>query len=75
MEKERLDIKTLKTVEDLNSVNFSQFANDQFKNWVKYIVYPVSTNDLNRLCELAESRSCKVRLWWSMGDLYYKEKG
>ncbi len=68
----RLDITKIKTVEDLNSVNFSEYVDKHFLMWVRYIVFPIKTESLNRICELSTKEGSKVTLGWSMGELYYK---
>jgi len=70
---ELLDITTLKTVEDINAADFSKFADDKYKTWVRHIVYPVRQKELDRVCELA-TKSDKIGLKWSMGDLFFRSK-
>ena len=74
MERELLDLRTLKTVEDIDNTDFSKFADERFKSWVRHIVYPVAQDDLNRVCNLSMEEGCKIGLSWSMGDLYYRDR-
>ncbi len=67
-----LDISNLKTVEDLNSTDFSKYACKEFKNYVRHINNPVAQDDLERICDLAHQEGSKVKLNWRMGELYYK---
>ncbi len=73
MSKENLDVKTLKTVEDLNKTDFSKFADSTHKSWVRHIVYPIGQAELNRICDLSFETNSKVKLANSMGDLYYEQ--
>ncbi len=72
--REILDITKIQTLEDLNSTDFKKYACNQFKSWVRYINDPVAQNDLDRICELAHEEGSKIKLGWSMGELYYKER-
>lgn len=70
---ECLDITKIKIVEALNSIDFSKYVDKRFKNWVRYIVSPVSTKALNEICELSTKEGSMVTLGWTMGELYYKK--
>jgi len=76
MNKIVLDLATLNTVEDLESVKWSDYFgdmhNDGTNGWVKNIKYPVKQNDLNRVCKLSQE-SDKIRLSWNMGELFVKQ--
>jgi len=74
MEQEKLDITTIKTIEDINNTDFEKYSSEQFSNWLKHIVYPVSQDDLNRVNELSFQPGCEVELTWSMGDLYWRKR-
>lgn len=67
----KLNISTLKTVEDLEKVDWKLYTDKTYKTWVRSIKYPVSEDDLNRVCDLSD-KSTKLRLGWSSGDLYVK---
>lgn len=69
---QKLDITKIQTIKDLNSTNFSKYVDKPHSSWVRYINMPVSTKDLDRVCDLSEKVGSKVTLGWSMGDLYYK---
>lgn len=69
---ETLDITKVKTVEDLNSVDFNKYADKRFSEWVRHINYPVKQKDLYRVCDLSTKTGSKVILGWSMGELFYK---
>ena len=72
MAREILDITKLRTVEDLNSTDFSKYAEETHPSWVRHINSPVAQDDLDRICDLSEEEGCKVQLGWIMGELYYK---
>ena len=72
LEKAILDITKIRTVEDLNSVDFSKYADDRFLTWVRHINSPVTSNDLDRVSDLSEEVGAKVILGWTLGELYYK---
>lgn len=73
MDRERLDITKLRTVEDIDTVNYPDFFgdahNDGVNGWVKFIQSPVSQRDLDRICELS-TKSEKVKLGNNMGELF-----
>ena len=71
---ERLDITKVKTVEELNSIDFSKYADKRFKSWVRHIVYPVSSEALDEICALSAKEGSMLYFCWAMGDLYYKNK-
>jgi len=71
---ERLDITKIKTVDDLNSVNFSKYADKQYESWVRHIVLPVTTKALNEICDLSTKEGSMVNLGWSMGEIFYSNK-
>lgn len=73
-EQKRLDITKIRTVEDLNSTDFSKYADERFASWVRYIVLPVKTESLNKICKLSTEEGAKINLGWSMGELYYKKR-
>ena len=72
--REILDITKIQTLEDLNSTDFKKYSCGQFESWVRYINDPVAQDDLDRICELAHEEGSKVKLGWSMGELYYKKR-
>lgn len=74
MEQKRLDISKVKTVEELNSINFGEYADKQYKSWIRFIVFPITTKALNEICKLSTKEGSMVNLGWSMGDLYYKKR-
>ena len=71
---ERLDITEIKTIEDINSTDFSKYVDRQESSWVRYLVYPVASKVLDSLCKLSAEEGSMVDLGWSMGDLYYSNK-
>lgn len=71
LEQEVLDITKIQTVEDLNSVDFSKYVNQQYLSWVRHITDPISSKELDRICDLSRKVESKIRLSWSMGELYY----
>ena len=72
--REILDITKTQTLEDLNLIDFEKYSEDKFKSWVRYINDPTAQDDLNRICKLSQKEGSKVKLGWSMGELYYKER-
>ena len=71
---ERLNLATIQTPEDVDKTDWSKYAtNKDFKSWVKSILYPVSQDILDRVCELAK-KSNNIRLSNSMGSLYYRDE-
>lgn len=68
---ERLDTTQLKTVEDIEAINWFGFCDPSYKRWVRHIKYPVAQKELDRVCELSRG-SDKVRFTNSMGDLYVR---
>ncbi len=72
MAREILDITKLQTVEDLNSTDFSKYADGTFPSWVRHINDPVAQEDLDRICKLTHQEGSKVKLSWHWGELYYK---
>lgn len=71
---ERLDITKIKTVEELNSIDFSKYADKRYQSWVRYIVSPVTSMALNDICNLSEKEGATVDLGWTMGELYYNNR-
>ena len=71
---ETLDITKIQTVEDLNAIDFSKYVNQQHLSWVKHITNPISSKDLDRICNLSEGVGSKVTLGWTMGELFYKAR-
>lgn len=70
-----LDITTIQTVEELDSITLSNFADDLSHHWhLLNVRYPVRDQELNRICELS-NQSTKYRLCTSWGELYYKDLG
>lgn len=69
---EILDVTKIQTVEDLNATDFSKYMDQQHLSWVRHITNPVSSKDLDRVCNLSEEVESKVILSWSMGELFYK---
>lgn len=69
---EILDITKIRTVEDLNSIDFNKYTNDGDLSWVRHINDPVMQSDLSRICDLSTKVGSKVTLGWSMGELFYK---
>ena len=73
-EQKRLDITKIKTVEELNSIDFSKYADKRSQSWVRYIVSPVTSKALNEICDLSEKEGATVKLGWTMGELYYNNR-
>ena len=75
---EILDITKIRTVEDLNAIDFSKYVDKQFPILVKHIIYPNTSEQLNKICKLSNEVGSKVWLRWSInncwltGDLYYR---
>lgn len=82
---EILDITKIQTIEDLNAIDFNKYVEDfnkyvdsQSPIRVKYIIYPNTSEQLNRICKLSNEAGSKVKLnwsisnYWSIGDLYYR---
>lgn len=69
----KLDLTTLNTVMDLESIKWSDYFgsthNDSVNGWVKHIKYPVAQRDLDRVCKMSK-RSDKIRLNWNAGELF-----
>ncbi len=74
MPKERLDTRQIKTVEQLNAVNFSKYENRVDKGHVEYVQDPISSAELSRICELSTDQGSKVTLSWNMAELFFKMK-
>ena len=74
LEQERLDITKIKTVEELNSIDFSKYADKRYLSWVRFIESPVSSKALNEICDLSEKEGSMVDLGWTMGELHYRDK-
>ena len=72
--RERLNVAKIQTIEDLNSVDFNKYTDTNFLSWVRYIVLPIKTKSLNKICKLSTEEGSKVRLSWLMGELYYKKR-
>ena len=72
--KKLLDITKIKTVDDLNSTDFSKYVDKPSSSWIRHIVYPVASKVLDSLCKLSTKKESTVNLGWSMGDLYYSNK-
>jgi hypothetical protein len=53
-------------------VNWAEFKED--KSWVKHVVYPVSSSELDRLAELSRDPKCHYNIGWSMGELHCMPK-
>lgn len=70
----RLDITKIKTVEELNSIDFSKYADKRYLSWVRHIVSPVTSKALNEICDLSTKVGSMVDLGWSMGELHYRDK-
>lgn len=68
-----LDITKIRTVEDINSTDFSKYADEPYPSWIKLISAPTSSDDLDRICALSEQPESKVNLSWEMGELYYEK--
>ena len=66
-----LDIAKITTLEELDDIAWEKYLED--KSWLKFIKYPVSQRDLDRVCALSRE-SDTVILRNSMGDLYYYER-
>lgn len=73
-EQERLDITKIKTVEELNSIDFSKYADKRHPSWARYIVSPVTSKALNEICDLSTKEGSMVDLGWTMGELHYRDK-
>ena len=73
MEQKCLDITKIKTVKELNSIDFSKYVDKQSSPWVKYVKSPVPSKALDAICNLSTKEGSMVTLGWSMGDLFYKE--
>lgn len=71
---ERLDVTKIDTVEKLNSTDFSKYIDKHDESWIRYIIFPVSTVALNKICELSTQEGSMFNLGWTMGDLFYKKK-
>ena len=69
-----LDIIKIRTVEDLNSIDFSKYASKLHKSWVKHIQYPVDSKELSRVCNLSDEKNAKTGLCWRGGELFYHKK-
>lgn len=69
-----LDITKIRTVEDINSTDFSKYADTKHLVWVRCINTPVSSGDLSRICALSRQPGSKIKLNWSMGELFYYPK-
>lgn len=68
---DRLDTtKILNVDEHLNKINWDNYLDEKDKQWVRYINYPISQAELDRICELSQSPKSKIKLINSMGDLY-----
>lgn len=74
LEQEVLDITRIQTVKDLNSVDFSKYVSQQHLSWVRHITSPISSKELDRICDLSEKSGSKIQLGWLMGELYYKTR-
>lgn len=76
MNKPILDLAKLNTVENLESIVWSDYFCDVHNNgtdgWVKNIKYPVKQSDLDRVCELSQ-QSDKIRLSWNIGELFVRQ--
>lgn len=67
---DRLNIENIRTVKQLNTINWDKYVDSFNRSWVRYIFSPVSSTALDNICKLAEEESSNVKLLWSMGDLY-----
>jgi hypothetical protein len=65
-----LNIKDIKTVEQLNAVNWETYTDLYHPNWIRYIHYPVSCDALDDICVLSGDKNSNVKLIWSMGELH-----
>lgn len=70
----KLDISLIKSIKDLNTINFSKYLDNSHKDWIRNIKYPVSQDDLNRVCNLSENLESKILLYNSMGELFIKQQ-
>lgn len=64
---EPLDISKIKTKDDLDKINFSDYITKSCKNWIDNIKYPVSQKDLDYVCRLSDGKLAN-----SMGELFIK---
>ena len=73
----RLDITTLKTVENIEAINesdyFPEVHTTKTDGWVRYIEYPISQKKPDRICPLAANFD-KILFSNSMGELYVEQK-
>ena len=65
-----LDIENIKTVEQLNSIDWDKYTDSYHISWVRYIHYPVSCDALDNICILSGNINSNIKLMWSMGELH-----
>ena len=69
----KLDLTKLKTVKDIDNVNWLDYALEPYKEddglWIKFIQYPIPDHEVHRVCSLSR-QSSKVSLNHHMGDIY-----
>lgn len=67
-----IDILQFKTSEELKNFDFNPYMCNTFRNWIRYIKYPIRQIDLDKICELASINKGK-EMYNSMGDLYFNK--
>lgn len=65
-EQPKLDLAKINTVSDLLRVNWPLYMDSFHKEYVRYIKYPVTQKNLDKLCELSNG------FWNSGGELFIK---
>ena len=60
-----LDLSQLLTIDDIKNTNFNNYLDNNNKQWVRHIKYPVTQKEFERINLLS-----KGYLFDSMGDLY-----
>lgn len=73
-----LDISTIETIEHFNATDWREFIDHDYADpnweWLRFIKYPASCADMDRLHDLSQSQGSKFDFYWSMGDVYYRPK-
>ena len=71
MPRKLLNLEEINTIEDLNAVSFWDYEDESDPQWIRHLVYPVSQDNLDKVCELSWQAKAEWTLVNSMGDLYH----
>lgn len=66
-----LNIENIKTIEQLNNVDWEKYTSFYHPKWIKHIRYPISCDTLNGICRLSNDKNSNVKLAWDMGELHF----